>query len=396
VVDGRVGSIQEASSKEEADAYVTTFNSNDPEGKTMAKAIKRRVPEIWVMAIVPGVDDPLAHERAWSFPAWPSWPYIPYFAERTTVKIRSDKRHLMVQGVTRDIKDLNRELNKRRTQELRHLNQSANSGWLTPENAWVNRDDVENEGAAPGANLEYKPEVGKPERIFPTQLSQGHAQAAAEHSGDMKEASGINADLLAAQEGGQDSGRAIALRQKQGLVMVQGMFDNLSRSKKCLAKFILSQLPEIYTVERAVRVCGESFIRDNFTVPVMGPAVNPQTGQPMMDPATGQPAMVPQIDPMTGQPKTQVDVNAAKNVFNQVLNDKELTTYDIAVGENISQDTIALANYMTLMDMAKQGIPIPPDVLIDESLIATSHKAKIKSAMERMSAATQPTPKKKG
>lgn len=396
VVDARVGTIQEAANKVEANTYADTFNASDPDGKELAKAIKRRIPEIWVMVIVPGVEDPLAHERAWSYPAWKGWPYIPYFAERTTVKVRSDKRQLMVQGVTRDIKDLNRELNKRRTQELRHLNQSANSGWLTPENAWVNRDDVEKLGASPGVNLEYKMDIGKPERIFPTPISQGHAQAAAEHKADIDLASGINPDLLAAQEGGQDSGRAIALRQKQGMVMVQGMFDNLSRSKKQLAKFILSQLSEIYTVERAMRVCGDAFITENFTVPVMAPAVDPRTGQAMMDPATGQPAMVPQIDPMTGQPKTQVDIQGAKKVFTEVLTDKELANYDIAVGENISQDTIALANYMTLMDMAKQGIPIPPDVLVDESLISTSHKAKIKSAMERMSAAAQNTPKKPG
>lgn len=396
VVDARVGTIQEAANKAEAETYSEKFNASDPEGKELAKAIKRRVPEIWVMAIVPGINEPLAHERSWSYPSWKGWPYIPYFAERTTVKIRSEKRDLMVQGVTRDIKDLNRELNKRRTQELRHLNQSANSGWLTPENAWVNRDDVEKFGAVPGVNLEYKADIGKPERIFPTPISQGHSQAAAEHKNDMDQASGINPDLLAAQEGGTDSGRAIALRQKQGLVMVQGMFDNLSRSKKQLAKFILSQLSQIYTVERAMRVCGESFINDNFQAPVMGPLVDPRTGQPAIDPATGQAAMVPQIDPMTGQPKTQVDINAAKQTFNDVLNDKELATYDVAVGENISQDTIALANYMTLMDMAKQGIPIPPDVLVDESLIANSHKAKIKAAMERMNAAAAGAPKKPG
>lgn len=395
VADARVGTVQASPDKETAQKYAEQFNATDPEGRKTVSAIKRRVPEIWLMAIIPGIETPLANERAWSYPSWKGWPAIPFFAERFTVKVSNSKRHLLVQGIARDIKDLNRELNKRRTQELRHLNQSANSGWLTPQDAWVDRAKVEDLGSAPGVNLEYKMEVGKPERISPVQLSQGHAQAAQEHALDMKEASGINADLLS-QEGGQDSGRAIALRQKQGLVMVQGLFDNHSRSKKALYKFILSQLPEIYTVERAVRVCGEAFLKENFMAPVMVPMIDPRTGQPAIDPATGQPAMAPQIDPMTGQPAMQVDIKAAKKAFNDVLSDPELTNYDIAVGETISQDTVALANYLTLMDMAKQGIPIPPDVLVEESLISTSHKAKIKAALERQMAAAQTAPKKPG
>lgn len=398
VVDAKAGKIQEASSKEEADAYVEQFGNDPNSGQAVAKMITRRMPEIWVMAIAGGVKKEIFDGPAWSFPHWKSWPFVPYFAERTTVRIKSEKRDLSVQGVTRSIKSLNQQLNKRLTQELRHLNQSANSGWLTPENAWVDRDKVRDAGSTPGFNHEYRPDIGKPERIFPTPLSAGHAQMAEEAKNNMQEASGINADLLAMQEGGTDSGRAIAIRQKQGLVMVQGFFDNLSRTKKILAKFILSQLPQIYTVERAMRVCGEAFIKENFTVPVMGPPIDVRTGQPGIDPKTGQPPvrpdtgepiLVPQTDPLTGQPKMQVDMKAAQQVFSKVLNDQELSNYDVAVGETISQDTVQYANYLQLMDMAKSGIPIPPDVLIEESLIPSAQKQKVKTAIEQAQLAQQ-------
>ncbi len=393
VIDRKLGVVKQADSKEQAKAYETAANGDDPQAEKTAIAIKKRRPEVWMMAIVGGVEDPVADERAWSYPSWRSWPAIPYFARKSTAKLKESNRDLSVQGITRQLKDLNREKNKRRTQELRHLNQSSNSGWLTPENAWVNRDDVEEFGSMPGVNLEYKPDIGLPQRIFPTPLSQGHAQLAQENSDDIKRASGINADLLAAQEGGTDSGRAIALRQKQGLVMVQGLFDNLSRSKKILAKFILSQLTEIYTVERAMRVCGDAFIKDNFTGPVMGPVIDPKSGRPVVDPRTGQPAMAPQIDPTTGQPVMQVDMQAAQQTFAKVLNDKDLVMYDVAVGEVVSQETIQYANFLMLMDMAKQGIPIPPDALIDESLLSAAQKQKIKSAIERQAAAMANAPK---
>lgn len=387
VADLRLGLVKEADNKEEAENYANTFNAQDPEKKQLVAAIKKRIPEIWMMSIVGGLEDPLADEMAWSYPAWKSWPFMVYFAYRSNAKVRAQMRHLTVQGITRRIKDLNREKNKRRTQELRHLNQSANSGWLTPENAWVDRDEVKEFGATPGVNLEYKADMGKPERVFPTPLSQGHAQLAEEASADIKRASGINTDLLAMNDQGSDSGRAIALRQKQGMVMVQGLFDNLSRTKRRLAKFILSQFPEIYTVERATRVVGDAFIQQNFSVPVMAPALDPKTGGPIMDPRTGQPAMAPQMDPNTNQPVMQVDKNAVLQMFNKVLTDKELVFYDVSIGEVVSQETTQYMNYLMLLDMQQKGIPIPPDVLVDESPLPTHQKSKIKAAIEQMMAA---------
>jgi hypothetical protein len=45
-------------------------------------------------------------------------------------------------------------------------------------------------------------------------LSQGHAQLAEENAQDLKEASGVNPDLLATDSKSQ-SGRAILLKQRQ-------------------------------------------------------------------------------------------------------------------------------------------------------------------------------------
>lgn len=393
VVDTATGTVTPAKDRTEANDYARTFNERTPQ--PTVHVVTRNVPEIWCMAIVGGVEKAVYHGRAWTFPNWKGWPAVPYFCERWTARLKNSRRELAVQGVTRDLKDLNREKNKRRTQELRHLNQSANSGWLTPQGAWVDRTKVENFGSTPGANLEYKLDVGKPERIFPMALSQGHAQLAQESSDDIKRASGINPDLLAAQDGGQDSGRAIALRQRQGLVMVQGFFDNLSRTKKQLGKLILSQLPHIYTVERAIRVLGEDYISQNFQKPVLVPVIDPATKQPAIDPATRQPAMIPQMDPMTGQPVMQPDIEAAKATIAKVLNDKNLAQYDIAVGETISQDTAQMANFAQLSELSDKGIPVPPDVLVDESLISSSQKAKIKAGLARAAAAANAKPGRK-
>jgi hypothetical protein len=213
----------------------------------------------------------------------------------------------------------------------------------------------------------------------------------------MKESSGINAEQLA-MESGERSGRAIALRQKQGLVMVQKYFDNYSRTKKLTYKFILSQLPQVFDVERAVRVLGDAFLQEHFSVPVMGPMVDAATGQPAIDPMTGQPVMGPQIDPNTGQPMMQIDQQVVVTTINEVLNDVELGNYDVAIGESAQNETVRLANFMTLTEMQQAGVPIPPDVFVEESSISSASKKKIMAAIQQMqtAGARPPAPKSKG
>lgn len=388
VLDFKAGNYKEAANKEEAENFVNVATAGEPDDRKTAKAVKRMVPEIWVCSVVGGMKDELDRRPAWSYfgtdgktVRWRTFNHIPIYVHRSTAPIKENLRELAVQGIVRGVKDLQRELNKRRTQELRILNTSANSGWMIEENSVVNEDDLEDFGSSPGVVIKYKMGKPKPEKIMPTPLSQGHAQLAAEHTQDMKETLGINTELLSQVEGGQASGRAIALRQKQGLVMVQKIFDNLSQSKRLLGRFILSQLGEIFDVESSMRVLGEAFIKQNFSVPIQ---------RQVVDPASGQTVAVPALDPMTGQPLTQVDVQAAQQTFNEVLNDTKLGKYDVSVGENISSETIQYGQFLELMDMVSKGIPVPPDVIVEESSLSEGQKQKIVSRIQAMG---QPAPR---
>lgn len=385
VADPKMQKMKQAKNKAEADNYVKVTNSGRNNGE-LAVVLKKLVPQIWVCSIIGGCNDVLDDRPAWTFPKWKSYPFVPYFAYRTTAPLPEASRHLAVQGIARTMKDLNRELNKRRTQELKILNTSANSGWQAEDQSLVDEDAWKKFGSTPGVILKHKKGSPMPTKIQPTQLSQGHAQLAQEHSDDMKQSSGINADLLAMQESGVDSGRAIALRQKQGMVMVQKLFDNLSQSKRLLGRLVLSQLSEIYNIDDVVRVMGEAWIQENFSEPVMGPAIDPNTGAPMLD-QTGQPMMVPQMDPMTGQPQMQVNQKAVVQTIAKVLTDAELGKFEVAIGEAANSETVRYANYLTIQDMAQHGVPIPPDVLVDESPISQSSKAKIQKSIQQMNAA---------
>lgn len=332
--------------------------------------IKRHVPEIWRFAHVPGISKPLADERASFYPKWKSWPIIPEFAHFSTAPISGPDRHLLVQGIVHGIKGAQQKHNSAETLELLHLNGAANSGWLAEEDSWVDKSKVENYGATPGVNLEYKSGKTPPQRIFPMALSQGHAQLSQSSAESIKAQLGINSDLLAAQDA-SSSGRAIALRQRQGLLMVQKLFDNHSRTKQLCGKFLLSQLGEMYDTETAKKVLGDAFLIKNFPAPTL---INETTGQP--EPMTDE----------TGQPM-KYDKEMADLAIAEVLSG-DLGLYDVAVGEAVASETMKMANAAELSDLASKmpGI-IPPQLLIEESQLNQSTKQRILKSVEQAQAA---------
>lgn len=355
--------------------------------------ITRMVPEIWCFAHVPGIEDPLADERAWFYPKWKGYGFVPYYARFSTAPLTGDDRHLLVQGIVHGVKGVQEKHNKAEMLMLRHLNSTANSGWEIEEDQLVDPAKLEQFGAVPGVVLERKKGTPPLTRLFPLPLSNGHAEIATESAEAIKAQLGINADLLATQQGGADSGRAIALRQRQGLLMVQELFDNLSRSRIIAGRFILSQLGEIYDTETAKKVLGEAFLTQTFPPPMMIDPSGP-------DPMTGQPKQVPMPDPQTGQPM-QYDTQMAEVLIAEVLSG-DLGKYDVAVGEAVSSETQKMANSAEVKEIA-QTYPglIPPDILIEESQLPQGTKTKILAsvrqaqAMQQEMAAKGPPPKGK-
>lgn len=323
---------------------------------------------------------------AWSYPRWKSYPIIPYFAELITEDL--DDYSLKIQGFVRGIKDLQEEYNKRRTQELRHINSSANSGFDIEEGQLSKDEERKLKKSGSSAGVVIKRKKGSPpiNRITPMPLSQGHAQLAAENAQDMKEASGVNPDLLASDSKSQ-SGRAILLKQRQGLVMIQEMLDNFSETKRLIGRFELSQLSELFTIETAMKVVGDAFISENFTVPVnviLERALTKlQNGKEVSDLEQATVLQYPEYQPNqpivddSNQLVTTVDMDTAIQTINNVLTNVDLNKYDVAIGEGPYQDTIRMANFMDLKDLAQQGVPIPPQSLIETSMLPTAEKKNI-------------------
>lgn len=397
VADRKTGMIEEKSSKDEAEQIASQIPGS--------VIIKRKVPVIKICQIIG--NEIMYEGDSWTYPSWKSYPLIPFFSEWITEELGNKSYN--IQGIIRSVKSLQREFNKRRTQELRHLNSSANSGFVIDENG-LNADEEEKLkrfGSSPGIVVKKKPNAGF-ERISPMPLSQGHAQLAEENTQDLKEASGVNPDLLANDSMSQ-SGRAILLKQRQGLVMQQEMLDNFSFTKKMVGKFILSQIKELFTVESAMKVLGDQFISENFTVPVtlvlhraqqkiMSGKENEitQLEQNTLLQYPGNSPENPAVDPLTNQPIMMVDTDDAQVTINQILSDPDIGKYDVSIGEGPFNETIKMMNFIEITDLAKQGIPIPPTVLIKLSSIPESEKKEIINQLQMIQmaqAAQQANPK---
>ena len=333
--------------------------------------LKQMVEEIWCLSIVPGLTEPVDDSVTWFYPKWKTYPFVPYFARFSTAPIKDkNKRHLLIQGLVHGVKGAQEKHNKAEMLMLRHLNTTANSGWLVEEDTWVDEEMVKKFGTAAGVDLVYNKGRQKPERITPSPLSQGHVQISVSSAESIKDQLGINADLLAANEGGGDSGRAISLRQKQGLLMIQELYDNLTRSRIIAGRFILTQLGEIFDTETAMKVLGSAFLIKNFAPPMLP---NPE------DPEAEPTAM---MDKNTGEPMV-FDKELAETTIAKILQG-DLGEYDVTVGESVASETQKMANAAELADFDKNhpGL-IPPAIVIKNSQLPESSKKEIIEAIQQ-------------
>ena len=136
----------------------------------------------------------------------------------------------MPQGVIDNLKDPQREKNKRRSQILNHLNQSANSGFIGEEGS-VDKERWREEASRSGTFLEYKKGTPKPEQIKPTPPSIGHIKMEQLADEDFEKITNQNSGMRGVKEGRTESGEALKTRREQGQLSNEVIFDNFERAE---------------------------------------------------------------------------------------------------------------------------------------------------------------------
>jgi len=245
-------------------------------------------------------------------------------------------------GIVKRYKDLQDEINKRRSKSLHLL--SVNQA--TAEKGAV--DDVEKaraELARPDGFLEYTPGM-KLEVRENTDLAEGQFKLLQQSIASMAD-TGPNEALLG--KGGDISGRAKQLDQQGGSIQLGILSDRLRYWQTRVMKASWSRVKQFWTGEMWVRVTDDEnsrFMALNSTYPANHIHVQKQIAQP-------------------GEPMN-------------VLADMDV---DIIIDEAPDTVTLQQEQFGVLAELAKNGIQIPPQALIEASSLSSTTKRKVMDAM---------------
>ncbi|MDD4924294.1 MAG: hypothetical protein PHF74_05615 [Dehalococcoidales bacterium] len=246
-------------------------------------------------------------------------PFVPFYAYRIDDNIF---------GVVDQLMDVQREVNKRRSQALHIVNTMTNNFWMIPESAGLSKDEFLQEASKVGGGVVYKGNQA-PQNVGPTgaqgvQIAAYSAEAA---EADIKEISGVNADLMGYKEGGKEPGIVLQLRQQQGAVVIEPIMDNFKYSNRILGSLLIDfiQKSGMYSPDEIVNITD----------------------------AQGHPI--------------EASVSA-------ILNDKTMKKFKVAVSLQKSAPSLRMADFMKLTELVNMGVPIPPEVLIEASDVPMKEK----------------------
>ena len=269
-------------------------------------------------------------------------------------------------GFVRDLKDPQREINKRRIQTLHILDTTSNGGgWY--EKTAMDADQLaefEDNHTVPGHFQQVADGAltgGKIRERQPNNPPAALIQAEAAATQDLTAISGINEAQMGTDIPNASSGRAIELKQKQAVTHIAPIFDQLRKAKKKIAELLWGKrghkgvIPQFYTAEKVYRIEGPN-----------GQQFVPVNQQQIV----GQ-------DPLG-------------NVIVSTLNDLSQGEFDVVVADAQASTTQRQAQLYTLVDAIK-SLGIPGDMLFD-SIIELSdlpNKEQIKESWQARQQAAQ-------
>lgn len=253
-------------------------------------------------------------------------------------------------GAVRNLIDPQDEINLRHRKAVHLLSVRQ---VVAEQGAVDNVDVARRELAKPDGYIEVRPDSRF--EISQTQdLSAGQAQLLQEAK-SIFQTLGPNAALMGKQ-GASASGRAIALSQQGGAMEIGALLDVHRHWRRRVYRAIWNRIKQYWTAEKWVRVTD-----DERNIRFVG-LNQPQTDEYGMPVIAGYDEM--------GQP-----VPALQNDVTRMM-------VDIVVEEGPDVATLQIEQFEALAGLAKAGVPIPPDVLIQASTLRNKEQI-----LERMKGA---------
>ena len=241
-------------------------------------------------------------------------------------------------GKIEAVKDPQKEVNYRYSQTVDITNRMTNYGWFATESMFPEgRKGLKN----------FKSSVSKPGFVVGVNdMNQTPAQVTGTpFPGELAQLMGMSSDWIRSrmniqvEDGGaNESGSKFMNRQKMKMAGNQFLFDNLSLSKRRVGKLLIGLIKRYFPAERIHRIVNDI---NNVEPQQMGE-------QPVPDFT---------VDDIQG-----------------MLDNLDLTKYDVIVTESEDSPTTRIGTFLLMSDLAQNGAPIPPELLIEMSEIPQSLK----------------------
>jgi hypothetical protein len=244
-------------------------------------------------------------------------------------------------GAIRMMIDPQVSLNTMRRQLL-HLLQTLPKGILKHEaGAILNIDEYEKRSADPSFHLEIA--KGQFDKVgFERQppISPIYGQVDAVMGQSMKDASGVQDDLMGIQQTSREPGVTVQLRQQTGFAVLFILFDNFRESRLECGRILLSFIQQYVTDAEMIRVQG------------------PQGAQLMQ-------------------------INSQMNPEVDGFNDITVGHYDLEIDETIENASMRLAVAQMLTDFSHNNPEsIPPDLILEYANVPFTVKQRIREIWE--------------
>jgi len=239
------------------------------------------------------------------------YPFVPVFAY-----FEPDVPYFewKIQGIVRSLRDAQFLYSRRKVIELDILESQINSGMKVMEGSLVDDNDAFLSGQGRGLFIKSTAPLGMDsvQPIQPPQVPPSMIQLSEILSKEIMDISGVNEELMGSADDDK-AGILSMLRQGAGLTTLQTLFDNLDRSQKLLGELTMSMIQNNFTPGKVQRILGEK---------------------------------------------------PSEQFFN-----KSFQKFDAVVAEGVLTETQRKASFITLLEMQKIGIAIPPELLVEKAPI---------------------------
>jgi hypothetical protein len=151
-----------------------------------------------------------------------------------------------LQGMVTGLRDAQYLYNRSKVLELKVKESQVNSGWKYKENALVNPKDIFLSGEGRGIALKSTANMTDVEKIQAAVIPPSWAEQTKELGLEIARLSGVNEELMGSAIDDK-AGVLSMLRQRAGLVTLEGLFDNLDASQKLVGKIIIDVIQANFT-----------------------------------------------------------------------------------------------------------------------------------------------------